>query len=108
MHTKLDLPQRLPSGQQDSNIRKAIDFAHSIINKGDPWTDPDFPPNSASINKAGEYPSFGHGGLSWKRASEIYKNPVIFGEELSFHSARQGVLGDCYLVAMLSALAQDP
>ena len=45
--------------------------------------------------------------LDWKRASEIYTDPVIF-DDINPHDINQGQLGDCYLLAVLSALAEFP
>ena len=82
---------------------------------GEPWTDPDFPPDDDSIchteskgnvKKRGQY--------EWKRLSEIYPDGCLFqdncgeGVEISPNDIKQGSLGDCYFLAVLSAMAEFP
>lgn len=43
----------------------------------------------------------------WKRLSELYDNPVIFDDDEPF-DLRQGRLGDCWLIARISALGEYP
>ena len=45
--------------------------------------------------------------LEWKRASEIFTDPVIFND-INPDDIHQGCLGDCYFLAVLSALAEFP
>ena len=51
-----------------------------IIETGETWTDPDFRPDESSFFCADETEAKKEkfGKFSWKRASEIYKNPKIF------------------------------
>lgn len=38
----------------------------------------------------------------------MIKNPVIFDKKIVPESIKQGILGDCYLLAGLAALAESP
>jgi len=55
-------------------------FVDTIINRGQPWTDPDFKPDITSLFD----PNIDEGNIAdynkytWKRISEIYNRPNIF------------------------------
>ena len=57
---------------------------NEIIQKGKPWTDPDFPPKLKSLFD----PAIDKGDKSkfaayeWKRASECYDNPKVFDDAI--------------------------
>ena len=92
------------------NNAKIEKFVMDIIQKGQPWTDPDFPPalrslydpnlDEGDINK---YKSF-----EWKRFKEIAKSPAMFRDGIDPNDINQGQLGDCYFLAVLSSLAEFP
>lgn len=44
----------------------------------------------------------------WKRASDIYENPVIFSDGITPQDVCQGEIGDCYFLCTLSAMAEVP
>lgn len=75
------------------------------------WTDPDFPPNDASLFGAGKSRPASFPTVSaWLRPKEFA--PLPAGEEhaLVFGDAAagdvvQGALGDCYLLGALSTVA---
>ena len=46
--------------------------------------------------------------MYWKRASEIYNKGQIFIGGVDPNDIEQGALGDCYYLAFLSALAENP
>jgi len=81
-----------------------------VIEAGKPWTDLDFQPNVSSLYdpevdtrvKNSDYDSF-----IWRRVSEIYPDPQIFDETIEPNDIKQGALGDCYLLAVLSSLAEN-
>ena len=46
--------------------------------------------------------------LSWKRASEIFKDAVLWKDDISPNDIKQGKLGNCYYLATLASLAENP
>ena len=76
----------VPAPTTDMNPDKVQELSHeiqiaktlvdAIIAKGQPWTDPDFGPNASSFccsdnpDGRGNYREY-----TWKRASQLYKNP---------------------------------
>lgn len=72
-----------------------------IVADGRPWTDPDFPHDN-SVTKGIE------GTFRWYRASQIFKNREKVYDSFSGNDIIQGVLGDCYLLSSISALAEFP
>ena len=40
--------------------------------------------------------------------SQIFKNPAIFKDGIDPFDIKQGALGDCYFLAVLSSMAEDP
>ena len=79
----------------------------SLIAKGQPWTDPDFPPQQISLydtrydllsaSEASFYDS-----LEWRRASEIYKNATMLkGKKLDVKDFKQGQKQHEYFLAYL-------
>ena len=83
----------------------------AIIARGEKWTDEDFYPSFESLYEQGndyersQKDKFTK--LEWKRASEIYENPVVF-DDITPGDIKQGMLGDCYFLAVLSAMAEFP
>jgi hypothetical protein len=45
--------------------------------------------------------------FEWKRAVDVFKNPVIFND-INPDDIIQGALGDCYFLCAMSALAEFP
>ena len=97
--------------EKQSEITKMRTFVDGIIAKGKPWTDPDFPPQVKSLfdpvvdkeADAGKFSSY-----DWKRASDCYANPAVISDGITVSDINQGALGDCYFLAVLSAMAEFP
>lgn len=52
-------------------VKEAIDFVNSVLEAGEPWTDPDFPPCIQSIRKDNETQRALDLPDTWKRAPQI-------------------------------------
>ena len=81
-----------------------------VIEKNKPWKDADFPPVLSSLYDPDldecdvkTYKSF-----VWKRFKDIYRDPAIFRDGIEPNDIKQGALGDCYFLAVLSSLAEFP
>ena len=127
-HTKNDLPKPLTDNIQskDGNdskkrfktfaeegqtpnpkVTEAIAKCQEIIDAGQPWTDPEFPPTAESLVKYGEKPL--KRDYEWQRASEIYPQRLcVFNDHINPDDIHQGELGNCYFLAVLSACAEVP
>lgn len=84
-------------------------FVWQTIAKGKPYTDPDFPPEQKSLYDPRidtEIDERTFQSFSWKRASEIYNPVYVFEDGVEPNDINQGQLGDCYLLAALSSLAE--
>lgn len=93
---------------QTEIFREAIQKVHDIIDAGEPWTDPDFPPCDDSLRVPGSSsePLCSH-SYEWKRASEMYPDVKVFDSSISPSDINQGALGNCYFLAVLSAMAEN-
>lgn len=88
----------------------AVDWK-SIISKGEAWTDDKFPPTYDSLFNPSDYEADEppkYTGLEWKRASELFPDGFsIVPDELDPEQINQGMIGDCYFLSCLSALAAN-
>ena len=92
-----------------SEWRQAFETVKGVIDSGEPYTDPDFPPEMCSLWNTVDLPQrkAKMASIKWKRASEMYKNPVIF-DEIDPGDIKQGIIGNCYFLSTLSAMAEVP
>ena len=83
---------------------------NKVIQRGKPWTDPDFPPEFESLCDPAVDKSDPHkfSQLEWKRASECYDDAQVFRDGIHPNDINQGQLGDCYFLAVLSSMAEFP
>lgn len=109
------------SSQLSPEIKKAIDFVNSVIAKGEPFVDEEFPPCKESIytptDKQCDVPGVHFCTLDkdcdkygWKRASDLFKaeDLELFKDGVDINDVKQQGLGDCYFLAALLSLAEVP
>lgn len=94
----------------EDELKKQKAKVQEIIQKGQPWEDEEFPPQFKSLfdrsidqGDRSKYQQF-----KWKRAKEIYPNAKLFSGGIDPNDINQGALGDCYLLATLSSMAENP
>ena len=85
-------------------------FVQDTIQQGTPWVDPDFPPELQSLydpdlDKGDPRP---YESFVWRRIKDIYRDPAIFRDGIEPNDIKQGALGDCYFLAVLSSMAEIP
>uniref|UniRef100_A0A3Q3IGQ9 Uncharacterized protein n=1 Tax=Monopterus albus TaxID=43700 RepID=A0A3Q3IGQ9_MONAL len=85
-------------GQSFHKLRRAC------LRRGALFKDPLFPASTQSLFYKREPPP----GLSWRRPSEICKDPRLFVDGISTRDLHQGSLGNCWMVAAISCLASEP
>eukprot|EP00826_Nyctotherus_ovalis_P012553 TRINITY_DN1332_c0_g2_i1.p1 TRINITY_DN1332_c0_g2~~TRINITY_DN1332_c0_g2_i1.p1 ORF type:complete len:790 (+),score=282.59 TRINITY_DN1332_c0_g2_i1:141-2510(+) len=73
----------------------------SVIAKGEPWNDPDFPHTDASINVVKK-------SFPWLSVKSIFKGAAKIYGSFSCDDVQQGALGDCYLLSAIAAVAEFP
>ena len=85
-------------------------FVSETIRKAKPWTDPDFPPNLKSLYDCAvdQVECRRFASYEWKRASVCYDKPHVFEKGISPNDIIQGTIGDCYFLAVLSVIADNP
>lgn len=92
----------------DELIERVWDFVQVVIEAGDKWTDPNFPPTQKSLFDK----KLDHGdpsrfeGIEWIRATDLYDNPKLFVGGIEPCDVKQGMLDDCYFLACLSNMAE--
>ena len=91
-------------------FQNAVAFVQSVIEKGEPWTDQDFPPEIRSLANENDEAEQRERmkDYSWKRLSEIYKDCKVFSAGITPNDIKQGGLGNCYYLSVLSAMAEFP
>lgn len=75
------------------------------------WTDEEFPPTADSIciaSEADERMEDLRERVVWKRATEIFEDPVIFSSDINPDDINQTNIGSCYFLAALSAMTEFP
>lgn len=75
----------------------------------DHFLDPSFPPTDTSIydkETDPEYPL--QQKPIWKRPSEFMKNPQLFCDGIDPNDINQGALGNCWFLASIASVAENP
>jgi Calpain family cysteine protease len=79
---------------------------------GTVYTDPKFKPEFSSIAGFGDlhgYPENYLRNIKWKRPDEIFgQTYCIFDEDIEPNDIQQGILGNCYFLAAIAAIAEFP
>mmetsp|Transcript_8610 Transcript_8610/g.8569 ORF Transcript_8610/g.8569 Transcript_8610/m.8569 type:complete len:676 (+) Transcript_8610:23-2050(+) len=77
-----------------------------------PYNDPQFPPQASNLAKDFSVMPYSDQRLwksyQWKRASEMYSQPIKVFNNIDPNDIKQGSLGDCYFLSTLSAIAEFP
>ena len=76
----------------------------SLLLQRQAWTDPKFPPANTSITYDGK--CLPGKSVTWERLKNIFQNPRMVKHGSSKSDITQGLLGDCWLMAALSCLAE--
>ena len=89
----------------------AVDDFWTLLSSGQKYSDDDFTPDGSSVYWAdmGEgTDSIADLKLKWKRATEIPGDHSLFGKGISPDDIIQGNVGNCWLLAAASAVAEVP
>lgn len=95
-----------PESEGDYSLR-VIEFTDDNANEqvDDRQVDEDFPPCDDSL---GEHILSQDIKCQWIRASKLSDEGVILFDSIDPNDVKQGILGDCWLMAAISALAEFP
>lgn len=83
-------------GQKFEEIRA------ECLDSGELWTDPEFPPDEASI-----FFSKSAGSIEWRRPGELSEEPQLMEGGADRFDINQGELGDCWLLAATANLTMN-
>ncbi|XP_042863853.1 calpain-B-like isoform X2 [Penaeus japonicus] len=96
--------QRIVKGGQKPIKKGFRTLRDECLKAGKLYEDPEFPPNDFSISFQG----ITRRQYEWKRPRDIAKDPHMFIEGATRFDIQQGELGDCWLLAAVSNLTQNP
>ena len=121
MNSKKKSYLNLEKQDLDRKRFKKVFQDQKVAKQTKPWVDDFFPPNENSLlgrKKTGEYldpnevkmigPLMNPKGIEWKRAKDIVKDPMLFGDKISVESLRLGEIANTYYLSALSSLSQYP
>lgn len=93
-----------------ANSQKYNQLLHQYETLGKKYTDDKFPPSFESLWGFGEKQTFPidyFRQIHWKRPEEIFKSGFqVFQGDINPNDVKQGILGDCYFLAAVSAIAE--
>ena len=97
----------------DGRLNQNIDH-EKIIKKGEPWTDPDFPPKDSSLFVNGEshFKAKKYNKKKvwneyvWIRAGDHFGGKEYLFDTIEPEDVKQGNADNCHLLATLSGLAE--
>lgn len=91
---------------------KVYELITKFAEKEGHYVDPDFKASLQSITTEKEHPFFSHFQKAvWRRPNEFFKcnfSEIFLFDTVDPHDISQGILGVCYLLSALSALAEFP
>ena len=82
-------------------IKRLLREKSGNITPGTLFTDISFPANKNSMGLTNN-----HTNSTWARPIKGTTKPSLFGTGINVHGVRQGALGDCWLLAAISAVAE--
>jgi len=96
------------AGISSSKLKNAKEVAEVCANEGiDRFIDAEFFPDDKALFKDPEHPD--GPPVIWKRPTEFCDGEVrIFKDDVKPSDIKQGALGDCWFLAALAALAEQP
>lgn len=109
----LDKPSQRPVQDFDfyASRLKPIDY-QAIIDAGEDWKDPNFPPESSSIvdqHMMKDSRMRRWENLEWRRPKDVYgEGGFKIYESPGPNDIKQGMAGDCYYLSCLASLAEFP
>lgn len=112
-HGKLDIPKDHYMKKSVSFVACSEQYNHLKLkyeSSGLKFTDPKFPPKFESLWGFGEkntIPIDYFRKIEWKRPEQVFKGSYnVFQGDIDPNDVKQGVLGDCYFLAAVSAIAE--
>lgn len=96
-YAKYKLMMSIASKQYETLVRR-------LQKENTLWEDPDFPATDRSIGNVQNVT----GRVEWRRPKEINPNACLFVGGVSRFDVEQGALGDCWLLAVVSSVANHP
>lgn len=103
-----EIPEKKET-QNENNFQKIL---HYCQENNSLYQDPDFPPENKIIsdNFSAFLPFLNPDQVFWQRADQIFLKQKfsVFQEDIIPNDIQQGMLGDCYFLSALAALAERP
>ena len=89
-------------GQSYRKIKRALKKSNSI------FTDEEFPPDNHSLCYTGSMEGVDPDDIKWIRAKDLFKDAQFISNGASVNDVNQGYLGDCWFLAALASLTEQP